>query len=145
MTQTYHCKFLITASKRKDSFVNNWTLHGEFDFGIVRYRYSRSCIHIMKSSIIKVQICIYLYFNTKKPYLFPDLIGFLAVFNMMTSSNGNIFRVTGHLCGEFTGPRWIPHTMASDAGLWCYGGVNNGEAGDLRRHRAHCDVIVMKI
>ena len=28
--------------------------------------------------------------------------------NMITSSNGNIFRVTGHLCGEFTGPRWIP-------------------------------------
>ena len=28
---------------------------------------------------------------------------------MMTSSNGNIFRVTGHLRGEFTGPRWIPH------------------------------------
>ena len=27
---------------------------------------------------------------------------------MMASSNGNIFRVTGHLCGEFTGPRWIP-------------------------------------
>ena len=24
---------------------------------------------------------------------------------MMTSLNGNIFRVTGHLCGEFTGPR----------------------------------------
>ena len=23
--------------------------------------------------------------------------------SMMTSSNGNIFRVTGHLCGEFTG------------------------------------------
>ena len=23
---------------------------------------------------------------------------------MMTSSNGNIFRVTGPLCGEFTGP-----------------------------------------
>ena len=28
--------------------------------------------------------------------------------SMMTSSNGNIFRVTGHLCGEFTGDRWIP-------------------------------------
>ena len=25
---------------------------------------------------------------------------------MMTSSNGNNFRVTGHLCGEFTGPRY---------------------------------------
>ena len=39
---------------------------------------------------------------------------------MMTSSNGDIFRVTGHLCGEFTGPRWIPHTKASDAELWCF-------------------------
>ena len=38
---------------------------------------------------------------------------------MMTSSNGNIFRVIGPLCGEFTGPRWIPHTKASDAELWC--------------------------
>ena len=27
---------------------------------------------------------------------------------MMTSSNGNIFRVTGHLCGEFTGPGELP-------------------------------------
>ena len=34
---------------------------------------------------------------------------------MMTSSNGNIFRVTGHLCGEFTGPWWIPRTKANDA------------------------------
>ena len=33
---------------------------------------------------------------------------------MMTSSNGNIFRVTGHLCGEFTDPRWIPRTKASE-------------------------------
>ena len=38
----------------------------------------------------------------------------------MTSSNGNFFRVTGHLCGEFTSPRWIPHTKASDAGFWCF-------------------------
>ena len=30
--------------------------------------------------------------------------------HMMTSSNGNIFRVTGPLCGEFTGHRWIPLT-----------------------------------
>ena len=33
----------------------------------------------------------------------------------MTSSNGNIFRVTGLLCEEFTGHRWIPRTKASDA------------------------------
>ena len=36
---------------------------------------------------------------------------------MMTSSNGNIFCVTGPLCGEFTGHRWIPLTKASDAEL----------------------------
>ena len=29
-------------------------------------------------------------------------------------------RVTGHLCGEFTGARWIPHTKASDVELWCF-------------------------
>ena len=28
--------------------------------------------------------------------------------HMMTSSNGNIFRITGRLCGEFTGHWWIP-------------------------------------
>ena len=28
--------------------------------------------------------------------------------HMMTSSNGNIFRVTGPLCGEFTGPGEFP-------------------------------------
>ena len=38
---------------------------------------------------------------------------------IMTSSNGNIFCVTGPLCGEFTGDRRIPHTKASDAEL-CY-------------------------
>ena len=30
------------------------------------------------------------------------------------------FRVTGHLCGEFTGQLWIPRTKASDAELWCF-------------------------
>ena len=67
-------------------------------------------------------------------------------YTMMTSSNGNIFRFTGHLCGEFTVDRWIPRTKASDAELWCFlcawinGWVNSGEAGDLRRHRARNDV-----
>ena len=37
--------------------------------------------------------------------------------SMRASSNGNIFRFTVPLCGEFTGHRWIPHTKASDAEL----------------------------
>ena len=32
----------------------------------------------------------------------------MRYFCMMTSSNGNIFRVTGPLCGEFTGPGEFP-------------------------------------
>ena len=40
--------------------------------------------------------------------------------NMMTSSNGNIFRVIGPLWGESTGHRWIPLTKASDAEPWCF-------------------------
>ena len=39
---------------------------------------------------------------------------------MMMSSNGNSFRVSGPLCGEFTGHRWIPLTKASKAELWFF-------------------------
>ena len=39
---------------------------------------------------------------------------------MVTSPNGNIFRVTGPLWGESSGHRWIPLTKASDAELWCF-------------------------
>ena len=63
----------------------------------------------------------------------------------------NFFHVTDPLRGEFTGHRWTPLTKASDAGLWWVffiwawinRWVNNCEAGELRRHRAHYDVIVM--
>ena len=74
----------------------------------------------------------------------------------MTSSNGNIFRVTGHLCGEFTGPLWIPRsgefptqrpvTRSFDVFficVWINGWVNNRKAGDVRRYRAHYGDIVM--
>ena len=45
---------------------------------------------------------------------------FQRLVHMITSSNGNIFRVTGHMCGQFTGRRWILRTKASDAELWCF-------------------------
>ena len=63
----------------------------------------------------------------------------------MTSSNGIIFRVTGHLWGESNGP---PHR-----GQWRGALIFSSicamnkrvikQAGNLRRHRAHHDVIVM--
>ena len=56
-----------------------------------------------------------------------------------------------HLCGEFTGHRWIPRSqwrgalMFSLICVWINGWVNNREAGDLRRHRAHYGVIVIEM
>ena len=52
-------------------------------------------------------------------YMYPYHSRLVHMGFMMTSSNGNIFRVTGPLCGEFTGLRSIPRTKASDAELWC--------------------------
>ena len=49
---------------------------------------------------------------------------------MMTSSNGNIFRVTCLLWGEFTGDRWIPLTKARDAGVrWFLRSVSEETVG----------------
>ena len=62
---------------------------------------------------------------------------------MMTTWNGNIFRVIGPLWGEFTGPgiphkgQWRRALMFSLICAWIHGWVNNRGAGDLRRHRAH--------
>ena len=53
----------------------------------------------------------------QQAYNCPSPVG---VSSMMTSSNGNIFRISDLLCGEFTGPRWIPSTKAFDAELWCF-------------------------
>ena len=67
---------------------------------------------------------------------------------------GNIFRVTAHLWGEFTGHWWIPRThkgqwrgafMFSLICAWINVWVNNREPRALRRHRAHYDAMVMPI
>ena len=43
-----------------------------------------------------------------------------VTYTMMTSSNGNIFCVTGPLCGKVTGHQRILLTKASDAEMWCF-------------------------
>ena len=75
--------------------------------------------HIQNNLTISFSNCIWLGFIYIKQHFWTPAHVNSGGF-MMTSSNGNIFRVTGHLCGEFTGPRWIPHTKASDAELWCF-------------------------
>ena len=71
---------------------------------------------------------------------------------MMTSSNGNIFHVTGPLRGEFTGHRWIPREFPAHRPVTRNFDVFfdlrmnkllSIEAGDLGCHQAHYDVTVM--
>ena len=64
---------------------------------------------------------------------------------MMTSSNGNILRVTGLLFREIrpwpvNSPhkgQWRGGLMFSSICAWISGWINNRGADDLRRHRAH--------
>ena len=78
------------------------------------------------------------YVNIHFPLLFLILVS-----GMIASPNVNIFRVTGHLSGEFT--------KAGDAELWCFlwsapwinRWVNNRDVCDLRHYCLHYDVIVM--
>ena len=58
--------------------------------------------------------------------------------------------VIGPLCGEFTGHRWIPPHKSQERGdLFFFicartnGWLNTRNTGDLKCHRAHCDIIVV--
>ena len=61
---------------------------------------------------------------------------------MITSSNGNIFRVTGPVNSPHKG-QWSGALMFPLICTRINGWVNNRETGDLRRHRGHYDVTVM--
>ena len=64
--------------------------------------------------------------------------------NIMSSSNGNICRVTSSLWGESTGDHWISLAKASDAEPWCFLWSAGQRRRWLRRHSAHYDATVMK-
>ena len=108
----------------------NLCVHG---WGILLTPWSLFCLWGAFLSYVYVYIYIYIY---------DDVIKL------------NISRVTGPLCGEFTGHQIIPLTKTSDAELWCFslisawtnGRVNNRHAGYLRRHRSHYDVtLIIKV
>ena len=77
---------------------------------------------------------------------------------MMTSSNGNMFRFTGFCAGNSpvtagNSPhtdQWRGALMLSLICAWINGWVNNQDAGNLRRHRAHyyaplwCRIVIQR-
>ena len=133
---------------RKNSSFNWFTLfHVLIRPDVIWKKVSRQLYHVHFTVIHTNSRHKYIY--TVHSRIYEQSSRIVGVFFMMTPSNGNIFRVTGPLCGEFNGHRWIPLTKASDAELWCLlwsiinGRVNNPEAGDLGRHRTHPYVTVM--
>ena len=84
----------------------------EFHQNILTYTWKRSGdpkvyiprpLTLANNDNLKMDRQIYHYEREKLPHRFRS-----GLKTMMTSSNGNIFRVTGPLCGEFTGPGEFP-------------------------------------
>ena len=84
------------------------------------YRYFATFLCITGTSNLQMAIWVrefvLIYFHMREDGIQPWRLSH----SMMTWSTGNIFRVTGPLCGEFTGHRWISRTKASDAEFWCF-------------------------
>ena len=105
------------------------------------------------ASLFKV-ICMFCYMITTRHFVYivtPQIAHKHIFFSMspvhrigcvfmMTSSNGNIFRVTGHFPHK---GQWRVALMFTLISVWINDSVNNREAGDLKRYRPHYDVIVM--
>ena len=104
----------------------------------------------------KTHICVHISWD----FLYTDTMHWIQVlllvfdcleYTVMTSSNWNVFRVTGPLCREFTCHRWISLTKDQWRGALMFysicastnGWANNRDACDLRHHCAHYDVTVM--
>ena len=87
-----------------------WSIHT-----YISYSFGITSTGDIISLLIASEITGKLYrFKTTKLTIFPGM----HKSTMMTSSNGNLFCVTGHLCEEFTGHRWIPH-KGQWRGAWC--------------------------
>ena len=84
-------------------------------------------------------------------YVWQHYMRWILMHAMMTSSNGNIFRVTGPLWQDSIGHWWIPLTKVSDEELWCflYVRLNKRLSKQTRcrwfdrRHGAHNGVTVI--
>ena len=114
------------------NFSRNSTISEENEFGNIIYQLAvmmswPQCVDTLK--LAGINIYGQWDFNYKKKLFawrfkfshgdYSSRIGMLWLV-MMTSSNGNIFHVTGPLCGKFTGHRWIPRTKVSNPELWCF-------------------------
>ena len=82
--------------------ISQWSLHCNLDDSRLQFQWNLNCYGKV---ICEMNLGP---FNAKVYVIYLILRYELVTTSMMMSSNGNIFRITGHLWGEFNGHRWIP-------------------------------------
>ena len=105
-----------------------------------------------------VNTCLYMYVCMREPFSIcihyrVQNIGFRVTGMAWWRHQMEIFSALLAICtgnspvtGGFPAQRTVTRNFDVSSSLicaWINGWVNNGEAGDLRRYRAHCNVIVM--
>ena len=108
-SNVFHCQRILSCPitiNSRGKTIHDLLIHVLLE---IHLQYQRFAFSYRSCAIHTTQLKSHSYFNRCYLYL-----------PMMSSSNGNIFRVTGHLGGEFTGHWWIPHTKAGGAELWCF-------------------------
>ena len=102
-----NCKIIISKECEKASYIVSHMWHGN--------------VFIVQECILnKVHRSLIPSSQVSAAYYWMQCSKFKSRSVIMTSSNGNIFHITGPLWGEATGHWWIPLTKASDAELWCF-------------------------
>ena len=104
-------------------------------------------------NIVRVQISQHLVVEVHQEGQWWFCQSFVGILMWWRHQMETFFRVTGSLCAEIDQlPVNYPHKgqwrgalIFSLISAWTNGWVNKRDVGDLRRHRAHCDVTVMKI
>ena len=117
MSIKFYSKYFIYTGLRVVNSINcGWSSHLNLSHPHSEMRKEINCGKFRLQTNIGKEV---LHLPTMTPWQGPwiafRIIGFMLYeitgdgwITMMTSSNGNIFRVTGPLCGEFTGPGEFP-------------------------------------
>ena len=99
-----YSNFYSDADQRKHqssaSLTFVWGIHRDRWIPRTKGQLRGKCFHLMTSLCFKSLI-----HHSQETHICVSKLGCHC---MMTSSNGNIFRATGPLCGEFTGPGAFP-------------------------------------
>ena len=113
-----HLKYSKTHWLRRDAWI---TVEVYFSYWLLELKSKAVPVKLVLDDFNRTPFIISQYCIRQKPLLEPMLTHVTySITSMITSSNGNIFPVTGPLHGEFTGHQWIPRTKASDMELWWF-------------------------